>query len=166
MGLNSFYQPNLNKLSGGRDELEMIYEPDVKDGDEFVEKLGRNLGKDLRLGYTSVGIHRDDLFIGTDERDIIEFGSQGQKRSTVIALKTATFNYYRSVLNTMPVLLIDDVIRELDVKRREYFVDLVINAGQAFFTTTDLEGIQDYVGKLEDQKQIFLIQQGNVRFAK
>ncbi|AXX14185.1 MULTISPECIES: DNA replication/repair protein RecF [Leptospira] len=165
-GLNSFYQPNLNKLSGGKDELEMIYGPNVKDKDEFVEKLSRNLGRDLRLGYTSVGIHRDDLFIGANKRDITEFGSQGQKRSTVIALKAATFNYYRNVLDTMPVLLIDDVIRELDVKRREYFVDLVINAGQAFFTTTDLEGIQDYVGKLEDQKQIFLIQQGNIQFAK
>ncbi|EMJ98208.1 DNA replication/repair protein RecF [Leptospira alstonii] len=161
--LNSFYQTNLNRLSGGKDELEMTYKPNVKNENEFVEKLGRNLGRDLRLGYTSVGIHRDDLFIGSNERDITEFGSQGQKRSTVIALKTATFNYYRNVLNTTPVLLIDDVIRELDVKRREYFVDLVVNAGQAFFTTTDLEGIQDYVGKLQDQKQIFLIRQGNVQ---
>ncbi|TGM08835.1 DNA replication/repair protein RecF [Leptospira barantonii] len=161
--LNSFYQINLDKLSGGRDGLELIYKPNVSDENEFIEKLARNLGRDLRLGYTSVGIHRDDLFIGAEERDITEFGSQGQKRSTVIALKAATFNYYKNVLNTTPVLLIDDVIRELDVKRREYFVDLVINAGQAFFTTTDLEGIQDYVGKLEDQKQIFLIQQGTVQ---
>lgn len=80
----------------------------------------------------------------------------------MIALKAATFNYYKNILNTIPVLLIDDVIRELDVKRREYFVDLVVTAGQAFFTTTDLEGIQDYVGKLKDQKQIFLIRQGKV----
>ncbi|PKA05208.1 DNA replication and repair protein RecF, partial [Leptospira ellisii] len=84
----------------------------------------------------------------------------------VIALKAATFNYYKEVLDTTPVLLIDDVIRELDVKRREYFVDLVVNAGQAFFTTTDLEGIQDYVGKLEDQKQIFLIKNGVVSSVK
>ncbi|MCG6191629.1 DNA replication/repair protein RecF [Leptospira sp. FAT2] len=161
--LNSYYQTNLDKLSGGRDGLELTYKPNVRDEAEFSEKIGRNLGRDLRLGYTSVGIHRDDLFIGTADRDITEFGSQGQKRSTVIALKAATFNYYKNVLNTTPVLLIDDVIRELDVKRREYFVDLVINAGQAFFTTTDLEGIQDYVGKLEDQKQIFMIRQGTVQ---
>ncbi|TGM53677.1 DNA replication/repair protein RecF [Leptospira adleri] len=161
--LNSFYRTNLDKLSGGRDGLTLIYKPDVGNEREFFEKLNRNLGRDLRLGYTSAGIHRDDLFIGIDSRDITEFGSQGQKRSTVIALKAATFNYYKNVLNKTPVLLIDDVIRELDVKRREYFVDLVVNAGQAFFTTTDLEGIQDYVGKLEDQKQIFMIKDGEVR---
>ncbi|WP_061244492.1 DNA replication/repair protein RecF [Leptospira noguchii] len=164
--LNSFYKINLDKLSGGKDGLELVYKPNVKDQNEFLEKLKHNLSRDLRLGYTSVGIHRDDLFIGVDERDITEFGSQGQKRSTVIALKAATFNYYKNILNTIPVLLIDDVIRELDVKRREYFVDLVVTAGQAFFTTTDLEGIQDYVGKLEDQKQIFLIRQGKVESIK
>lgn len=164
--LNSYYRSNLDKLSGGKDGLELLYDPDVNDEIEFAEKLHRNLGRDLRLGYTSAGIHRDDLFIGADSRDITEFGSQGQKRSTVIALKAATFNYYKEVLDTTPVLLIDDVIRELDVKRREYFVDLVVNAGQAFFTTTDLEGIQDYVGKLEDQKQIFLIKNGVVSSVK
>ncbi|XDD50249.1 DNA replication/repair protein RecF [Leptospira sp. WS92.C1] len=160
--LNAFYQTNLAKLSGGKDKLDLIYSPDVENEQEFSDKLSRNLGRDLRLGYTSAGIHRDDLFIGNATKDITEFGSQGQKRSTVIALKAATFNYYKNILGTTPVLLIDDVIRELDVKRREYFVDLVVSAGQAFFTTTDLEGIQDYVGKLEDQKQIYMIKDGTV----
>ncbi|TGL61087.1 DNA replication/repair protein RecF [Leptospira sarikeiensis] len=156
------YQENLRKLSGGRDHLNLEYKPSFSDLDHFKETLHRNLARDRKLGYTSVGIHRDDLYIGEDNRDIMDFASQGQKRSTVISLKAAAFEYYRRKLGKTPILLIDDVIRELDVKRREYFVDLVLNSGQAFFTTTDLEGISDYVGRLEDEKQIFLVKDGLV----
>ncbi|PJZ71073.1 DNA replication/repair protein RecF [Leptospira perolatii] len=156
------YHSNLKKLSGGKDSLQLEYKPSVSSEEEFREKLQRNFHRDLRLGYTSSGIHRDELFIGEDGRDILNFASQGQKRSTVISLKAASFEYYRQKLQKTPVLLIDDVIRELDVKRREYFVELVWNAGQAFFTTTDLEGIGEYVGRLEDRNQIFLVKGGTV----
>ncbi|MGJ4745702.1 DNA replication/repair protein RecF [Leptospira sp. SA-E8] len=156
------YRENLKKLSGGRDNLTLEYKPSFSDLEDFKETLHRNINRDRKLGYTSVGIHRDDLYIGEDNRDIMDFASQGQKRSTVISLKAAAFEYYRRKLGRTPILLIDDVIRELDVKRREYFVDLVLNSGQAFFTTTDLEGISDYVGRLEDEKQIFLVKNGLV----
>ncbi len=156
------YRDNLKKLSGGKDNLLLEYRPSFQDEEDFKSILTRNLARDRKLGYTSVGIHRDDLFVGEDNRDIMDFASQGQKRSTVISLKAAAFEYYRRKLNRTPILLIDDVIRELDVKRREYFVELVLNSGQAFFTTTDLEGISDYVGRLQDEKQIFLVKQGLV----
>ncbi|PJZ66896.1 DNA replication/repair protein RecF [Leptospira wolffii] len=156
------YREDLKKLSGGRDNLVLEYRPSFTDEEHFRAVLARNLSRDRKLGYTSVGIHRDDLFVGEDNRDIMDFASQGQKRSTVISLKSAAFQYYRNRLNRTPILLIDDVIRELDVKRREYFVDLVLNSGQAFFTTTDLEGISDYVGRLEDEKQIFTVKNGLV----
>lgn len=156
------YRENLRKLSGGKDNLSLEYKSSFADEEDFRRILLRNLPRDRKLGYTSVGVHRDDLFIGEDSRDIMDFASQGQKRSTVISLKSAAFEYYRRKLNRTPILLIDDVIRELDVKRREYFVDLVLNSGQAFFTTTDLEGISDYVGRLEDEKQIFVVKDGKV----
>ncbi|TGK21120.1 DNA replication/repair protein RecF [Leptospira fluminis] len=159
---DGIYRQNLIKLSGGKDELFIKYKPSFSDPDDFKTRLQRNFSRDQRLGYTSVGVHRDDIFIGIDDKDITEFASQGQKRSTVISLKAASFEYYRKTLDITPVLLIDDVIRELDVKRREYFVELVLNAGQAFFTTTDLEGISEYVGKLAHEKQIFSVDKGIV----
>ncbi|EPG73183.1 DNA replication and repair protein RecF [Leptospira fainei serovar Hurstbridge str. BUT 6] len=161
--LDILYQTNLTQLSGGKDDFQLRYKPSFHDEQEFESLLIRNLSRDQRLGYTSVGIHRDDLFIGAKDMDITDFASQGQKRSTVISLKAASFEYYRKFLKITPVLLIDDVIRELDVKRREYFVELVLNAGQAFFTTTDLEGISDYVGRLQDRKQVFLVRNGEVQ---
>lgn len=160
--LNDLYKESLNKLSGNKDNFEIKYFPNVEDINEYQSKMESRFEKDLRLGYTTTGIHRDDIFVGKDGKDIQEFGSQGQKRSTVISLKTALFKYIQMKEGESPILLIDDVIRELDVKRREYFVNLIIDCGQAFFTTTDLEGIVDYIGNLEDKKQIFRIKSGTV----
>jgi DNA replication and repair protein RecF len=160
--LNFHYKNALENLSGGKDNFTLVYKPNVESKDQYLSKIVTNYPKDLRLGYTTVGVHRDEIFIGRDEKDILEFGSQGQKRSSVISLKTASFELIRKKIGTDPILLIDDVIRELDVKRREFFVDLIRECGQAFFTTTDLEGIQDYIGNLDESRQIFQIKNGTL----
>ncbi|HMV44562.1 MAG TPA: DNA replication/repair protein RecF [Leptospiraceae bacterium] len=161
-GLDIIYRENLSKLSGNKDDFHITYKPNVSLEEDYAKKLSERISRDTHLGYTSVGIHRDDIFVGRDNKDIIEFGSQGQKRSTVIALKTSQFQFIQKEIGEAPILLIDDVIRELDVKRREYFVSLLMDCGQAFFTTTDLEGIQDYIGNLQESKEVFLIQDGNI----
>lgn len=160
--LNEIYKENLAKLSGDKDKFELLYSPNVANNEDYAKKLSEKIARDTHLGYTSVGIHRDDIFIGANGKDIIEFGSQGQKRSTVIALKTSQFKFIQNQIGEAPILLIDDVIRELDIKRREYFVNLIVDCGQAFFTTTDLEGIQDYLGNLQETKQVFMIFDGNI----
>jgi DNA replication and repair protein RecF len=160
--INELYKENLTKLSGGKDKFEIIYRPNVANNIDYAKKLSERVPRDTHLGYTSVGIHRDDIFIGENCKDIIEFGSQGQKRSTVISLKTSQFKFIQNQIGEAPILIIDDVIRDLDVKRREYFVNLIMDCGQAFFTTTDLEGIQDYLGNLQDTKQVFMICDGNI----
>lgn len=77
--LDNLYQTNLTLLSGGKDNLQLRYKPSFTDEEEFENLLVRNLSRDQRLGYTSVGIHRDDMFIGTNDMDITDFASQGQK---------------------------------------------------------------------------------------
>jgi DNA replication and repair protein RecF len=161
--LNDLFQKNIRLLSGGKDEFILEYKPNVASIEEYNNKIRENFQKDLRVGYSTVGNHRDEIGIGYVGKDILEFGSQGQKRSSVISLKTASFELARRILKKDPVLLIDDVIRELDVRRRQFFVDLIRECGQAFFTTTDLEGIQDYIGNLSEPKQIFRIQSGIVQ---
>ncbi len=161
--LNELYKSNLSNLSGNKDQMEIQYFPSITDSKNYLEELQSKIHLDTKLGYTTKGIHRDDLFIGRDGNDITTFGSQGQKRSTVISLRTAQFQYVQSEQGESPILLIDDVIRELDVKRREYFVNLLMNCGQAFFTTTDLEGIRDYVGALSESIQVFEVRAGIVR---
>jgi DNA replication and repair protein RecF len=160
--LSTYFNRNLILLSQGKDDFNLTYIPNVKDKEEHLLRLKKNLRKDISIGYTSCGNHRDDLPIGFENHDLSHFGSQGQKRSAVIALKTACFQMIKEETGEAPVLLIDDIIRELDVKRREYFVNLISECGQAFFTTTDLEGIKDYVGSLNIEREIFDIKNGIV----
>jgi DNA replication and repair protein RecF len=78
-------------------------------------------------------------------------GSQGQKRTAALALKTAQFSYMRAKLGATPVLLIDDILNELDLSRRASFIDFLGggDVGQVFFTTTDLVGMQDFLTQME-----------------
>lgn len=77
--LNEIYRENLKILSGEKDIFEIIYNPNVNSEESFRDKLQKRKHLDLKLGYTTVGPHRDNLFIGKDSKDITEFGSQGQK---------------------------------------------------------------------------------------
>lgn len=161
--LSKYFTKNLFQLSQGKDPFFIQYKPNIESKESHKERLILNLKKDRAIGYTSCGNHRDEIPIGFDEKDLSQFGSQGQKRSAVIALKTACFQMIRDETGESPVLLIDDIIRELDVKRREYFVNLITECGQAFFTTTDLEGIKEYVGNLNIDKEIYEVSGGKVR---
>ncbi len=160
--LSEYFYKNLISLSQGKDQFQIAYKPNVSNKEEHLERLKRNLRKDLAIGYTSCGNHRDDIPIGFEDKDLSHFGSQGQKRSAVIALKTAGFQMIRDQTGEAPVLLIDDIIRELDVKRREYFVNLISECGQVFFTTTDLEGIKEYIGSKDLDREIFEVRDGKV----
>ena len=142
ININEIYKENLAKLSGEKDKFEIIYRPNVVNNEEYANKLYERISRDTHLGYTSVGIHRDDIFVGANGKDIIEFGSQGQKRSTVIALKTSQFKFIQNQIGEAPILLIDDVIRELDIKRREYFVNLILDCGQAFITDGNIKELE------------------------
>lgn len=159
--LNVFYREDVQKISDKKDVFEIIYHP-KSPYDTLKENLLKSLEKDRAIGYTSVGPHRDKIFIGFEGKDLTEFGSQGQKRSTAISLKIASYLLLEAKLRFKPILLIDDIIRELDIRRRENFLSLIMNCGQAFFTTTDLEGISQYVGERRENIQIFHVSSGTV----
>ncbi|MBS0619696.1 MAG: DNA replication and repair protein RecF [Spirochaetes bacterium] len=152
------------KISGARDEWCLAYRGDterVASLDDYLSLLKDRRANDLRLKQTTAGIHRDRLYFhagdGTsDNREIRMIGSQGQKRTAALALKMAQFAYMRARSQTTPILLIDDILNELDVLRRAQFIDFLGSAaiGQVFFTTTDLIGVQDFLGRLEKTSPI------------
>lgn len=103
----------------------------------YYNNLKENFNTDLKQGYTTTGIHRDDLDIYVDDKSVKMYGSQGQQRSSVIALKLAEAKLLKKVTGENPVMLLDDVMSELDVLRQNYILNHVKDM-QVFITCCDI----------------------------
>ena len=109
------------------------------------------------LQYTSVGLHKDDFVFNIDENRIKRFGSQGQQKSFLIALKLAQFDYLKNETGNSPILLMDDVFDKLDLMRVKRIVEIVnsTNFGQLFLSDTDKERIEKVLSSLNLSSKIF-----------
>lgn len=125
-------------ISGGKEELLLTYEPNVKE-EFFSKELGNAQGKDLKYGQTTVGPHRDDISFSIHGVDIRKFGSQGQQRTSALALKLSEIEFVKQVIQDTPILLLDDVLSELDSNRQNYLLNN-INSTQTIITCTGLDG--------------------------
>ena len=122
-----------------------------------MEQLKLNREKDLKLKTTSVGPHRDDLAIEINGLSARTYGSQGQQRSIVLALKLAEADILFEKTGERPVILLDDVMSELDMSRRDYLLNH-LDGRQVFITCCDPETI-----KLMEKGRGFLIENGVVQ---
>ncbi len=127
------------RISHDAEELRVSYAGSVK-GD-FAVDLAAAAGRERALRQTMVGPHRDDLLLQLNDRSAAQFASEGQKRSLAIALKMAQAEYFTGLTGSPPILLIDDVMGELDARRREGLMPLLERAdrarGQVFMTCTE-----------------------------
>ena len=103
---------------------------------KLLKLYDESLEKDLNLGYTTVGPHRDDIKIVVNNIDVRHFGSQGQQRTCALSLKLAELEIFKTNLGEYPVLLLDDVLSELDKTRREKLLT-IINNFQTLLTCTE-----------------------------
>lgn len=142
------------RLSGG-ERLQIDYYQSYGEGasvDEIVasswylKKLRERQERDMYRQSTSVGPHRDDLLFSIDGADVKKFGSQGQQRTAVLALKLSELEYIKSETGEYPVLLLDDVMSELDESRRQALLDFVRHRIQTFITTTEPEQFKKVEG--------------------
>ena len=145
------------KLTGGREKLELIYEPGVKDLD-FENALFKNRERDIRMKSTSVGPHRDDICFMCGDLDIRKFGSQGQQRTSALSLKLSEIELVKQVTKDTPILLLDDVLSELDKHRQNYLLDSIRDV-QTLITCT---GLDDFVNHRFSINKIFNVEQGHV----
>ena len=127
-------------LSGGKEKLDMKTESGYYGTEEEIafalrEDLKTGLERDLRLGYTSIGPHRDDIKFTLNGLDARTFGSQGQQRTIALALKLAETETFKSRFGEYPVLILDDVLSELDRSRQKKLMTAV-DGVQTIFTTT------------------------------
>ena len=105
----------------------------------FLKQLTAKRGEELARGTTLVGPHRDELRFIADEIDLGIYGSRGQQRTAILALKLAETHWMRAKINDWPILLLDEVLAELDAKRRGFLLNQINGANQAILTSTDPE---------------------------
>ena len=117
-----------------------------------------NRNKDLKQKSTSVGPHRDDILFSINDIDIRKYGSQGQQRTTALSLKLSEIELIKKNTNSMPVLLLDDVLSELDKNRQNYLLNSIDNI-QTIITCT---GLDDFVNNRFHIDKIYKIINGNV----
>ena len=145
-------------ISKGNEKVTVIYESNLNE-QNFEEILSENLEKDRVLTYTSRGIHKDDLRFEMNGNLIKKFGSQGQQKSFLIALKLAQIKRIKDITNKNPILLLDDIFDKLDDNRVSQLIELVNqqNFGQIFITDTHRERTESVVKRINEAIKIFQI---------
>jgi DNA replication and repair protein RecF len=144
-----------SKLSGNREHLTILYEPNTE-ADEFEEKLRRSRERDIHMKSTSVGPHRDDFSFMDRDTDLRRYGSQGQQRTCALSLKLSEIDLVKKVMGHRPVLMMDDVLSELDSGRQNYLLS-TIGGIQTFITCT---GLDEFVNNRFKIDQVFRIESG------
>ena len=149
------------RISNDAEELRIEYQPGVKK--DFAVELAQSRPREKTYRSTLVGPHRDDLQLLLNDKSAAQFGSEGQKRTLAIALKMAQAEYLAGIHGSAPVLLIDDVMGELDVKRRSGLLPLLEQAhrttGQVFMTATK----ENWPSELGKDLQRWEVKGGNLK---
>lgn len=146
--LNIFAKKLYNEISNGKEELELKYSSTVfsdlenkKDyrgemTEKYLNNLKKSLNDDLRAGFTTKGVHRDDLIGYINGLSVRDFASQGQHRSLALILKLAQAYILTEETKEPPCILLDDVLSELDVSRQKFVISKIDNM-QVFITCCD-----------------------------
>ncbi|WP_372776354.1 DNA replication/repair protein RecF [Mangrovibacterium sp.] len=161
--LQPIFQQYYELISSGKEQIGMIHESQLYEGD-FAEQLKANLQKDRILQYTTVGIHKDDILFNLGEYPIKKLGSQGQKKTYLVAMKLAQFDFIKKMAGMTPILLLDDIFDKLDKNRVEQIVKLVADEhfGQIFITDTNREHLDQIIHEIKADAKIFRVVDGTV----
>ena len=143
-------------ISNDKEQVNLIYKSQLLLS-TYKDLLKANLEKDKILQYTTVGIHKDDLSFEIGNYPVKKFGSQGQQKSYLIALKFAQFEFIKQQSNLIPILLLDDIFDKLDEHRVSQIIELVNNDefGQIFITDTHSDRIENVIQRSNKSYQIF-----------
>ncbi|GBU08128.1 DNA replication and repair protein RecF [Bacteroidales bacterium] len=154
---DSFYK----YISGGEEAISFVYQSQLA-ADSLISLLQNRRERDKSLGYTSVGIHKDDFDFLLGEHLIRKIGSQGQVKTYLIALKLAQFDFFVNTGISTPILLLDDVFDKLDAKRVEKIIELVSQEqfGQIFVTDTNRLYLDEIINNISSDYKIFQVSNG------
>ncbi len=161
--LQPVFQQYYELISSGKEQIELQHQSQLNEND-FGSLLKESLPKDRVVQYTSVGIHKDDILFKIGDYPIKKLGSQGQKKTYLVALKLAQFDFIKQMAEMTPILLLDDIFDKLDKNRVEQIVKLVANDhfGQIFITDTNREHLDQIIAEIDADYKIFNVVDGNV----
>ena len=167
--LDSILGRHYATISGSRENAGIGYKPEGIEStsrprirDELLALFERNRRQDERYGSTSAGPHRDDLQFRLDGRALKSFGSQGQQKSFVLALKMAEMDHLEQIFSEAPILLLDDMSSELDARRSANLMEYLTGRDiQVFVTTTDRSS--SLTGTMQ-HCAVFRVENGNLTF--
>jgi DNA replication and repair protein RecF len=155
-------------ISGGSEYLEITYVPKFlfspKDAIEnihqaFFEAISQKAIIEQHQGTSLVGPHRDEVLLTINQTPAREYGSQGQQRTLVLALKLAELDLLESVIGEPPLLLLDDVLAELDLQRQDHLLNAIADRVQTIITTTHLGSFD---AKWLNSARIFQVESGKI----
>ena len=159
--LNEFipiFKSRYKELSNDKENVEIKHSSDISPDQNLYKLLKNSLEKDLRFQYTTKGIHKDDLNLSLDNFPIKKYGSQGQQKTFLIAMKLAQFDYL-SKLDSKPILLLDDIFDKLDDARVKQIINLVNQEkfNQIFISDTNKTRSENIIKKGNKSYKIFEI---------
>ena len=130
-----------------------------KSEEEIISYYEKNYNREITMGKTLYGIHHDDIVFMLDDKEISEWGSNGQKKNAIFAFKLAEIELIKINKNTLPILILDDLFSALDNHKIKNIINLLNDNIQTFITTTELERIDK---KLLKTSTIFKIEKGQI----
>ena len=154
-------------ISQGNEKVGLLHQSDLYESD-FEKLLQGARPKDRLVQYTTVGIHKDDLVLNIGDYPIKKLGSQGQKKTYLVALKLAQFNFIKEISGLKPILLLDDIFDKLDQQRVEQIIKVVSGDefGQIFITDTNREHLDAIIKKMKTDFRIFNVSKGQVKLSE
>lgn len=158
-----YFQKFYEFIAMGREQVALTYDSTLYQGN-YLEQMHDARDRDRALLFTSVGIHKDDLYLGLGDYPIRKQGSQGQTKTYLLALKFAQFEYLKQAGEIKPILLLDDLFDKLDAKRIGKIIELVADEqfGQIFITDTNREHLEGILHQMDTDFRIFQIIRGKV----
>ena len=157
------FQEIYSFISEDQEQVGLVYKSQLDDAD-LAEKLVRNRERDRIIGFSTNGIHKDDLEMTLAEHPMKRVGSQGQNKTYLISLKLAQFNFLKQTHGVKPILLLDDIFDKLDEKRVTKIVELVAgnDFGQIFISDTNSKHWEQILPKIGQSSQIFKVVDGEI----
>jgi DNA replication and repair protein RecF len=155
-GLDSFhivYESNIDNSSDDKQEIK----------NNFKNKLNSMILSELKFKASLVGPHRDDISFYLNDQNLKLYGSQGQQRIAVLAMKLAEIDIFKTYTNTTPILLLDDIFSELDNRKKNNLLRYIKNNIQTIITTTELSSINK---KIIDKAKLIEIEDGKIKKIK